>query len=65
MKFFYFFVRRMLKQKLLQHGVVVLAGICLLGQALTGGRAGYVTWACIGFVEMILVSLAGAWVYRE
>jgi hypothetical protein len=22
-------------------------------------------WGCIGFVEMILVSLAGAWVYRE
>jgi hypothetical protein len=22
-------------------------------------------WGCIGVVEMILVSLAGAWVYRE
>jgi hypothetical protein len=22
-------------------------------------------WGCIGFVEMILVGLAGAWVYRE
>ena len=24
-----------------------------------------VIWGCIGFVELILVSLAGAWVYRE
>ena len=30
--------------------VILLSGIVFMGQALTGGRTGYVTWAVVGFV---------------
>ena len=35
-------------------GLWAAAGLALIGQALTGGRAGYVTWGVIGFTLCIL-----------
>lgn len=42
------------KRRLVQLGLMGLAFIILVGQALTGGRGGYVTWGIIGLIFGIL-----------
>lgn len=43
-----FCLHPLLERRSLQFIVIVLAGIVLLGQALTGGRSGYLAWGIVG-----------------
>jgi len=45
---------RLVKKKWLRWGIYGSAFIILFGQALTGGRTGYVTWAAVGLILCLL-----------
>jgi O-antigen ligase len=47
-------VSRLPKRKLLKVALLLAAGIVLVGQAKTGGRTGYVTWAVVGLALSLL-----------
>jgi O-antigen ligase len=44
----------LVKKKKHQFGILLLAGIVAFGQALTGGRMGYVTWGLLGLILCLL-----------
>ncbi len=54
-----FCIRPLLQRRWQQIGALALSGVALLGQALTGGRSGYLAWGVVGFV---ICALRWRWV---